>query len=339
MSRFLLGVDAGATKTDFVLYDRQNQRLYAHRGGPGNHEVLPKGFGSLKEMLARHLEILVHKASISIEEIDMAALGISGDDTRRQHGIICQILTELGLRRFEMGNDARLGIWAACPDGIGVCAVNGTGFCVMASDGEGEYVQIGGLGFLSGDKGGGDYLSQRVIEAVYRQLWKNGSETMMTPRLLETLSCAGRDDFAELLMEKAALDPAGLRLAASKLLQEAGSLGDPVAREILTECAEEYAISIQGAVHALPKLETRLKGRPLSIVLVGSVFTRGADRGLLQTLQARLNSLLPQMELRLVALQDPPVIGSLCWACRADGREASDEERSFWRHQLSEQLK
>ena len=56
MRSMVLGIDAGATKTDYALFDDRARLLSSFRGGTGNHEWYGGGYDELQEHLASDLE-------------------------------------------------------------------------------------------------------------------------------------------------------------------------------------------------------------------------------------------------------------------------------------------
>lgn len=325
--RFLLGIDAGATKTHYALYDRRERTLEVLTGGPANHESLAGGFAELETVLGEQLGALLNRCGIAAQQVDGAGFGMAGVDTRRQHAIVSDIFRRLGLSRFSMTNDASLGIWATCPDGAGVCAVNGSGFSVYAMDGAGGEVQVGGLGDLTGDKGGGGYLTDQAVAGVYASLYKGGPETAMTGPLFERLGIARKEEFVEALSD--GLYGSGnarlLRRDLSRILHQAAAKGDAIARDILISSGREYAAAILGAVDELPLL----RRKALQVVLVGSGFLKGECGIAIDTLAEEVSNALRPVGCMFHRLAAPPVLGALQWAQATAGLPPmhADEKR------------
>lgn len=51
MKNYILGVDGGATKTHYALYDMDNKALEIIQGCASNHEVMDDGFVELEQVL------------------------------------------------------------------------------------------------------------------------------------------------------------------------------------------------------------------------------------------------------------------------------------------------
>lgn len=331
--RYYLGVDAGATKTHYLLYDRKEGALHLHDGGCANHEGLAGGFDELESVLTREIGLLTARSGISPADIASAGLGVAGVDTLRQHGIISAMLRRIGLTRFELANDASLGIHADCPEGYGVCAINGSGFSVFAVDPSFRCAQVGGLGSLTGDKGGGGYLVEEAMSAVYAQLFLGGGRTAMTEATFSLLGIDDRGDFIERLTEELhGGESRRIRRELSRMLHLCARDGDGTARGILTESGKAYAAAIRGAISALPELAAQQR---IHIVLAGSGFTKCECQLAEQTIAASLDQSFGPGRCCIRRISSYPVLGALLWALRSSGAAVSDDEIDRCRRQLS----
>lgn len=308
--RYLLGIDAGGTKTAYALYDIQEDRTLLLFGGSGNHECLEGGYEELHEVMASHIGRLCGAAGIDPEQIGGAGLGIAGVDTRRQHRIISEIFRKIGLTDFALGNDAVLGIKAECPAGI--CTVNGTGFSVYGIDDLGNTAQLGGFGSMSGDRGGGDYFAENAIEAVYRALEKEGPKTAMTGKLLQMLQVEDSDLFMEKISEKReGTDQGEFRKQVSIMLHQCAAEGDEAASEILRESGREYATCVRGVLRHLPRLT---ESGTVELILVGSGFLKSSCDLVRRSMEEELKRKLPGLVFNIRPIRTDPVAGGLLWA-------------------------
>lgn len=320
--RYLVAVDAGATKTHYVLYDREKDSLRRVTGGPANHEVLNGGFAELRELLACQFALLLDPMGLAPGDIAGAALGMGGVDTPRQHEIISGFLRELGFSRFALANDASLGIKAESSTGTGLCAVNGSGFSIFGMDGEGNTVQIGGFGDMSGDLGGGSYYAGQVMSAVYGAIFKGEPDTALRPAVLGLFGVEDPKRLMEVVsIQMDSEQKPALRRDLCRALFRAAGNGDLQARRIFDQSAEAYAGAIRGAVRELPRLAEGL----IEVTLVGSVFTKGEDPYLIQRLDRLLNPAERRFALKPIA--SDPVAGALYWAHEVAGWRPGNDTR------------
>ena len=321
MAGYLLGIDAGATKTAFILYDLERNRAWQLYGGCGNHEGLPGGYAELEKMMEAHLNRLCACAGVTLKDIAGAGLGVAGVDTRRQHGIIAGIFSKIGLERFALANDAVLGIKAECDAGI--CAVNGTGFCVYGIDRQGQTAQVGGLDQLSGDLGGGKVYAQRALAAVYSELEKGGPKTAMTGGALSVLGITDPGLFVERVSEcMESPDSARYIRGMSMLLHDCAGAGDAVASSILRASGEEYARCVQGVLRHLPGLAEHGN---VNLILVGSCFLRASCGLTRQSMEQKLKELCPEITFSIRPIGTEPVAGALFWALEQAGLNGDRE--------------
>jgi N-acetylglucosamine kinase-like BadF-type ATPase len=310
--RYFLGLDGGATKTHCVLYDMAEDRLEFVTGGATNHEVLPSGMEGLADALSEIIAPLVGKMGISLSDIDFSAFGMGGVDTPIQHETISAIISEMGFRQFVLSNDAYLGIKAEC-GGTGICAVNGSGYSVVGINTAGEMLQIGGHNDMTGDKGGGTYLVPSAVRSVYSELFKDGPQTAMTAMFSDWIGTYDPAEFCQSVATRIMSDSVSAYNAVSKILYRAASVGDGEALRILTECGEDYALSIRCVAKRLGM------EKPIDVVLVGSQFTKCEDMCTIDTMRRKLDPDDTGRDFRLHVISTEPVAGALLWALELAG--------------------
>ena len=314
MKEYVLGIDIGATKSHLALFDTAGTYTDFCHWGPLNHELLPGSFTQLEEELGDFIVQTLSKNEISIEQIVYAVLGAAGADTILQHKIISGIITNIGLKKFTLANDAFLGIPAGSPSGTGICANNGTGCTLAGLNSEGKMLQIGGVGFISDDYGGGGFLGERITSAVYRELFRKGTKTCMTDALFEKLGIASKYEFIEKFYEKTEDKSFSLR-SCSKMLFEAAAKDDHVAKEIIYTMAKSYADGISCMIEEL----CFNSAEELSIVFAGSIFVKGEDPLLLNSLKEMISQNNPHYRFAFNLLNVPPVAGGVIWALNSIG--------------------
>lgn len=315
MAEYVIGLDAGATKSRLALFDVEGRLVDFALWGPLNYELLPGLYAQLEEELSRFVAGALRKNNIAEHEVAYAVLGMAGVDTKQQHGVISRIVAKTGLRRFTLLNDAFIAIPAGSPSGIGICANNGTGCTLAGINGAGDMLQIGGVGAVSADMGGGAYLSHRALAAVYSELFRKGPATVMTSILFERLAITSKHDYLEKIHEKTqngTFDP----LACNPMVFEAVKQGDAVASEILREVAANYSDGICCMIEELGFSAEE----ELNVVLSGSVFEKGEHPLLLDTLKANVTADHPRFNITFRLLSVPAVAGAVLWALNALGR-------------------
>jgi len=314
MNKFVIGIDVGATKSHLALFDTEGSLVDFGHWGPLNHEALPGSFTQFEDELGQFVMRHLSGSGISIQQLEYSVLGIAGVDTKIQHGIISRIIRNLGIERFTLVNDAFLGIPAGSPSGTGICANNGSGCTLAGINKENRMLQIGGVGYISDDRGGGGIMGRKVISTVFCELFRKGKPTCMTPVLLEKLGASSKYDFVDKMYEK--IDDGLLSVAScAKMLFEAVLNNDEVAAEILRGIAESYA---NGISCMIDELKFRREDET-HIVFSGSVFVKSEHPILIETIKKKLLADNGDYRIKYTLLDVPPAAGAVIWALKELG--------------------
>jgi len=307
---YVIGVDTGASKSHLALFNTEGDLIDFRRWGPLNHEALPGSFDQFHEELERFVQKTLAKNNLTFDNITSAVFGIAGVDTKTQHGIVTDIIKEIGFKNFTLANDAFLGIPAGSPSGRGICAINGSGSTIAGINNDGKTLQIGGVGFISADFGGGGMLGEMAVSAVYSELFRRGGRTSMTRALMENLGVKDKHDFVDKISAK--FDDGSLTAGeCNKMLFKAALEDDKIAASILRNCGKSYADGISAMID---ELDFASRGSDIHIVLAGSVFVKGESPLIINTIKENLKNEFPNEIFKYVILKVPPVAGAVFWA-------------------------
>lgn len=314
MGHYVLGVDGGGTKTHAALFDIKGNKIDFVEWGATNHEVLGGGCGELKEILLELITHLAERNNLHKSEIKFSVLGLAGVDTEIQHAEISKVIKECGLEDFILCNDAFLGVKAGCEKGAGICAINGTGCTVAGIDSQGRMLQIGGMGELSGDHGGGRYLGIKAIASVYDSLFRNGTETLMSEILFNLLNIDTKYRFVQAVAEAVSQKKFSYK-DLNKVVFSAANRSDKVALDILEKMGAENARSINAMIRALNFQD------PVQIVFTGSIYAKGENSAALDRIRKDVQDANKERELSFTLLEKPPAVGAVFWALEEAGAE------------------
>lgn len=185
VKQLILGIDGGATKTDWTLAEtgRGGLRiLESGRLGPGSMQLLESG--ALKALLA----VLPCQAG----RVGLFLAGCATEPDRRKLERLARSLwPQAGIR---VGSDRQSGFAAAFGDGDGIAVIAGTGSAVTGRNASNED-GAGGWGHLLGDSGGGYDLA---IRALRRVLFDFDTGRRMTPLARDFLRALGLNTLREL---------------------------------------------------------------------------------------------------------------------------------------------
>jgi N-acetylglucosamine kinase-like BadF-type ATPase len=293
--RYVLGIDAGGTKTVGLLADETGRVVAEARGTGAN--------------LQTHGELEVEKVFDGIleavgarGEIAAVCLGIAGVDRPRDEEVIRGILRRLGYRETaRVVNDAAIALVAGAEERVGIVILAGTGSIAYGADREGHTARSGGYGFLLADEGSGYWLGHQALRAAVRSADGRGPQSALAALVFESLGVGSVAEMVPVVYEK------GLpkfRIAAhAGLVQQASDRGDAVATALLEEAALELSLAARAVAQRIS-----LGGGPYRVVLAGGVFK--ACPSLLGRIERCLG--LPGAE--LVPLRVEPAQGAVALA-------------------------
>jgi len=308
MSKYFLGLDGGGTKTHIALYHHETGMVDLYTGGGTNYENMPGLYVELAEVLKKMLDEFLGKHGITPSDIYRAAFGMAGVDTKTQHTEISKVLSNLGFADFSLGNDCVLGIKAVSTNGHGISCVSGTGFSVVGLDEKDETLQIGGMGYFTGDFGGGGYVMTQTISYVYSHFFRRYPASKLVDMLMARMKITDKSDFMEALhIHVWSEDHNAFCLDIVKMTFQAAKEGDAVAINILTTSAKAYGESVLGILDHLTYTQ------PPEIALVGSLFQKNPGSVLVTALAQFLEENY-QKPFALKILDAPSVLGALVWA-------------------------
>ena len=324
MGKYLLGVDGGNTKTDYLLVSDGGAFVDVVRAGTCSHEQFGDGYDGMERAMRAQLALLFDRNGIGVGDILAAGFGLAGADLPGQIEALKKRVEAIGFKRYGLFNDGILGIKGASDSGVGLCAVNGTGTVVVGADEKGDILQVGGVGPLSGDFAGGGYISRQIITSLYEHYYRCGRDSAMFPRALDLLG-AGPDGLLTTVS-----DDDLLRRNTVGIIQigaAAASDGDAVAKDIFDGVGASIGKSAAGCIRRLCFENHGGEGAPIDIVLVGSVWHKIGYTGMIEAF-VRTARELSGKRCRPVKLEAPAAVGGVLWAREvADGAAVDPDYR------------
>ena len=176
--RYLLGIDGGGTKTEFLLTDLAGNPMDRLILGASNPVDI--GMENTRQILQDGIRQLC--SSMDLREISVYA-GLAGSITGNNQESIRQFLKSLGFGAVAGGSDVDTALQVCLQGRDGICLIMGTGIVAFAQRGESRH-RIGGWGYLL-DKGGSGYnLGADVLESALRRVDGRGGSSLLL-RLVE----------------------------------------------------------------------------------------------------------------------------------------------------------
>jgi len=305
---YVLGIDAGGTKTVCQLADDRGEVIAEARRGGANLQAS----GELE------VEKVLHEAmdeAIGVREISPSAicLGIAGVDRPDDAKTVGGIMRRIGYKaRILVVNDALVALEAGAPREPGVVVIAGTGSIAYGRNDRNEAARAGGWGYVLGDEGSGYWIGRAALRAVLREADRRGPKTQLTGLLLQYFQVDRAQDLIHEVYH-GTLRPSAIA-ALAQYVHAAFKAGDSVAIGILRGSADELESSALSVARRLD-----LVGSSFPFVLAGGMFK--AVPWLYEELERRLPLASPAS--RIIRLDVEPAIGAVRLAlleARSEGR-------------------
>jgi N-acetylglucosamine kinase-like BadF-type ATPase len=258
---YVLGIDAGGTKTVCQLADDRGEILSESRRGGANLQA--SGELEVEKVLHEVMEEALGERDVTPAAI---CLGIAGVDRPEDARMVRAIMKRIGYKaRCLVVNDALVALEAGAPDRPGVVVIAGTGSICYGRNDRNEAARAGGWGFVLGDEGSGYWIGRAALRAVLREADRRGPETRLTALLLDYYGVARAQDLIHQVYH-GTLHPSAIA-ALAKCVQSAFTAGDAVAIGILRGAADQLESSALSVVRRLEMI-----GSEFPFVLSGGIF-------------------------------------------------------------------
>ncbi len=310
---FVIGVDGGASKTLCLAARRDGQVMGLGRAGPSNHQAC--GLGRAMIEVAQAVKEATEPAAIPAGDIALGMFCLAGADLPDDYAMLQQALEQASLcRRVVVKNDTMAALRSGLSRPWGVVVICGTGTNAAGRAPDGREIIMPGLGFISGDWGGGAQICQEVIRRVMRAHDGRGKPTVLLQMVLDHLQAPTPEELIDMLY-KGRIEYTEL-LGLVPLLFEAASAGDEVACELVEEVGREVGVTAGALIRRLS-----LQRQDVEVVLAGSVF-KGRGPLLVDTVRQVVHRVAP--EARIVLPRYEPVVGALFLALEAAGTQIDE---------------
>jgi N-acetylglucosamine kinase-like BadF-type ATPase len=299
---YVLGIDAGGTKTLAYLAGEDGAVLGEGRGGGANLQA--QGELDVEKVLHGVIEAALGDRAIGV---DAVCLGMAGVDRAEDRATMLGILRRLGFRRRALVvNDALVALVAGVGEAPGVVVVSGTGAIAYGVNPAGYAARAGGWGYVIGDEGSSYWIGRQALAAVVRDADGRGPQTRLSALALEHYGVPHVPALVRAVYDT------GLRKQAiaglGPIVDRARAEGDIVASDILRLASEEL---VRAASSVIERLEMR--GDVFRIVLAGGTF--GAIPWLADDVARRLADVAPRATATLLEVE--PARGAVQLALRA----------------------
>ena len=174
----------------------------------------------------------------------------------------------LPARHMIVTTDAVIALSGATAGEPGIITIAGTGSIAFGRNGEGRTARVGGWGHIFGDEGSGFDIARQALRSALRMEEGWGPSTTLRDLLLSSTGAASANDMLHLFYADEWPRSRVAPLAA--LVDQAAREGDPVARDLLLNAAQQLALLAASVARQLWRA-----GEPATMAYIGGVFRSG----------------------------------------------------------------
>ncbi len=234
--KYLLGIDGGGTKTEFLLTELNGNEL--NRIILGTSNPVNIGTEKSKEILRQGITRICE--GLNFDEISVFA-GISGSGSVDLKEEIREFLNTFGFGACANASDTESVLNAALKGENGVAVIMGTGI-VAFSQADGKLHRVGGCGYMIDKGGSGFHLGADVLGCAFSCLDGRGGSSLMLELAESRLGSSLENSLSKIYSGGAAYVASFAPIAF-----EAYQKGDLYAEKIIDRNAREAAQLIEAA--------------------------------------------------------------------------------------------
>lgn len=230
---FYLALDAGGTKTDYLLADDSHE-IARVRGGTIKRMRTDEGTAAAN--LDRALAELTTVSGIPLSAISRTCIGTAGETVPLVTSFLRKAFAERVGGDLILLGDVEIALDAAFPGQPGVLVLAGTGSNVAGRDALGRVTTAGGWGPALADQGSGHRIGQEALRAIFRAI-DEGHTTQLLGAVLEAWQLSSIDEIVSFANQVPAPDFSRL----THVVLSCAEAGDPVASSVLKQEGEDLA--------------------------------------------------------------------------------------------------
>ncbi len=331
---YVMGVDAGGTKTRCMICDEQERVAGIGEAGASQHQVY--GIQQTKDNLRLAVTRALDEAGLSLSDISYAVLGMSGADEEDDFALLIPAVKEvlcgvphevlhdswIGMRAAlgsasEDGNAADDGTAAgdcnAPEDGnaagcggektamAGVVSICGTGAGHAGMNSKGEKVTLRNLYYLTGNYGGGGDLYKQALHYAFRSEEGTYEKSLLEEMVPSVFGVKTMEEVCVMIKNDGPDEKARYQLPI--VVFEAARRGDQVAAALLSDMGREEGFYAAAVIRKLGMTKERVPA-----VLIGSLFQTG-ETLLIDAYMEQVRAAAPLAY--PVILKEQPVVGAV----------------------------
>ena len=240
---FFLAVDAGGTKTDYVLADETSELA---RVRTGSIKRLRVDAATACQNLQSALSELTQRTGIPMASITRTCVGTAGESVLLVTDWLREAITaRVGGELLILG-DVEIALEAAFPGQAGVLVLAGTGSNVVGRSQNGRLISAGGWGPVLADQGSGHMIGVDALRAIF--LTKDEEKET---RLLAAVMDFWQLSSLEHLVEYANSQPTPDFSTLTSIVLQCAEAGDEIALAVLRGQGEQLGYLVRLVIRRL----------------------------------------------------------------------------------------
>lgn len=300
---YVMGVDAGGTKTRCMICDEQEHVAGIGEAGASQHQIY--GIEQTKENLRLAVIRALDQAGLSLSDLSYAVLGMSGADEEDDFALLIPAVGEVLCDvPYEVLHDSWIGMRAALSGEnvmAGVVSICGTGAGHAGMNRKGERVTLRNLYYITGNYGGGGDLYKQALHYAFRSDEGTYEKSLLEEMVPPVFGVRTMDEVCNVIKNDGPDEHARYQLPI--VVFEAARRGDRVAAELLSNMGREEGYYAAAVIRKLG-----MTGERVPAVLIGSLFQTG-ERLLIDAYMEQVHEAAPLAY--PVILKEQPVVGAV----------------------------
>jgi N-acetylglucosamine kinase-like BadF-type ATPase len=261
MSSYILGIDAGGTKTHGSLADEKGNIVSMVAGGGANWERY--GIKAAQETIAELITELLSWASVESTSVKSATLALAGVDWPQDLALFNGFVPTLNFGGpTSIINDSFGALYAGAPGGVGCVSIAGTGGKTAGCDGKSS---IQTMGMELGEGGGGGQLISLAVEKVAENYHQSAEQSPLAELLMRDTGISSLVDF----FYEIARNDLRMNENLSPEIFSLAQAGDTDSAQIVAKVGRQHALDIISITSRLEFIE------PVIVVQAGGLHTAG----------------------------------------------------------------